>query len=261
MNEGARRQGNVIFALIFRELKTKQGQDGYGILSLVGVLLEPAVGVMAMSAFWYILKRQEIKGVHVVLFLTISMTAFAIVRRSLSSIPKTVRTSRAFFAFPSVKPFDAILARFIIECVLTMCGGLLLLFLSWWFLDLTIRMDRFIEGMGIFGLLLGIGFGTSLLIGVYGTRFPFVFTVLSNVSRALLFLSAVMHPVSELPHQAQGVISWNPLSHAMELIRGYLLGIQPFADVSIEYLVGFSLATLFLGFISYYVNRRKVIER
>ena len=45
MREGARRQSNVVFALIFRELKTKSGQDSYGLLSFVGIILEPAAAV------------------------------------------------------------------------------------------------------------------------------------------------------------------------------------------------------------------------
>ena len=111
LREGARRQGNVIFALIFRELKTKSGQDSYGILSLVGIILEPAISVMALSLFWYVMRRQEVYGVHIALFLVISATGFALIRRSFSSIPRTVKGSRSFYSYPSVKPIDTVAAR------------------------------------------------------------------------------------------------------------------------------------------------------
>ena len=77
------------------------------------------------------------------LFLTVSMTAFSIIRRSIATIPRTIKSNRAFYAFPNVKPFDAVAARFLIEFTLTIAGGGLLLFFIWWFLDLTIDMSQF----------------------------------------------------------------------------------------------------------------------
>jgi capsular polysaccharide transport system permease protein len=261
LREGARRQGNVIFALIFRELKTKSGQDSYGLLSFVGIVLEPAVTVITLSLFWYLLKRQEILGVHVALFVTVSVTGFAIVRRSFASIPRSVRSSRAFYAYPNVKPFDAILARFIVEFILTLMGGLLVLFLIWWFLDLKLEMSHFIDAMRIFGELVIFAFGIALVMGVYGTRFPFIMTVFSNVSRILFYISSVIHPTSDLPIEAQVWIAWNPFAHAMELGRLYLLNIAPFAGISETYLFFWSLSTLAFGFVAYYANRKKVLER
>ena len=261
LSEGARRQANVVFALIFRELKTRSGQDGYGLYSLAGIMIEPAVGTLIMTAFYYLLRRDEVQGIDIVLFLTVSMTSFTVVRRAIATIPRTIRSNRAFYAFPNVKPFDAVLARFILETVLTIMGGAVLLFLIWWFLDLAIDMDWFLHGFGIFAILLVWSFGISLFIGVYGTRFPVLFKAIQLASRGLMFLSAVVHPLSELPPEAQYYISWNPIAHGMELMRKYFLGMQPFQDVSLGYVVTWAAATLFLGFLSYYVNRRKVIER
>ncbi len=261
MREGARRQSNVIFALIFRELKTKSGQDSYGLLSFVGIILEPAATVIGLTLFWYLLKREEVLGVHVALFVTVSVTGFAIVRRSFSSIPKSVRSSRAFYAYPNVKPFDAVLARFIVEFVLTLLGGLLVLYLVWWFLDITVSMQHFIDGMRIFGELVAFAFGIALTMGIYGTRFPFIMTVFSNASRILFYTSSVIHPASDLPYEAQYWISWNPFAHANELGRFYLLNITPFDGISETYLFAWSLGTLTFGFVAYYANRKKVLER
>lgn len=261
MREGLRRQGNVVFALIFRDLKSRSGQDGYGLLSLAGIVLEPAMGVVALSAFWYLMKREEIQGVHVVLFLTVSMTGFSMFRRAIASVPKTIRGTRAFYAFPNVKPFDAVLARFVIELVLTVLGGAILLFLAWWFLDLAIYMDYFLEGMGVFAMLIAAAFGVSLFVGVYGTRFPMAFKGIQFMSRGLLFISAVMHPANELPAEAQDFLAWNPLVHYMEAMRGFFLGMDTFPALSFTYMTGFAAVSVFMGFISYYANRHKVIER
>ena len=261
MRQGSRRQGNVIFALIFRELKTKSGVDNYGLLSFAGIILEPAMDVIALTLFWYLMKITEVQGVHVALFVTVSVTGFAIVRRSLTSIPRTVKSSRAFYAYPNVKPFDAILARFIVELTLTLLGGLLVLFLLWWFLDLTLTIMHFVDAMRIFVELVCFTFGISLVVGIYGTRFPFIMTMFSYVSRVLFFTSSVIHPAADLPSDAQILIAWNPFAHAMELGRFYLLGIKPFDGISESYLFGWSITTLAFGFMAYYANRKKVLER
>lgn len=260
LREGARRQGNVIFALIFRELKQRTS-DGYGYLSLIGIIAEPAIGVVAVSIFWYIMRRQEVMGVHIILFLTVSITAFAIVRRSLSTIPKTVRTARSFYAFPKVKPFDAIVARFIIELTLTVFGGGVVLLAVYWFMDLAMSDQHLLEAMGVFGLLIMMAFGLSLLLGIYGTLYPIIGTVLSVTSRGLIFVSAVMHPASQLPPAAQVVIAWNPIAHGMELLRYYALGIPYYGHMSLYYLAGVCVTLLTLGFLAYYANRFRVLER
>ncbi len=261
LSEGGRRQGNVLFALIFREIKSRAGQDGYGLLSLVGVVMEPVIGTLVLTGFYYLIRRQEVQGIPIILFLAISMTAFAIVRRSIASIPRSIHSNRAFYAFPNVKPFDAIFASFILETLLTITGGVILLFLIWWFAGLTINMDWFLHGFGIFAMLLVFSFGLSLVIGVYGTRFPVINRVVQLLSRGLIFLSGVMHPVTELPPEAQVIIGWNPIATAMELLRQYTLGMTPFQDASIYYWSAWVAGTLFIGFLSYYVNRFKVIER
>lgn len=261
IREGSRRQGNVIFALLFRELKNKSGSEGYGLLSLVGILIEPVIAVLILAAFWYTLRRQEIQGVHVALFLAISYTPFSIFRRSITSVPRSIRASRSFYAFQSVKPIDAIIARYTLEMILTVIGGVVLVLILWWFLDLSLSSSMILEACGLFLAMIAGGLGVSLFIGVYGTRFPMVFKAIQLGGRGLLFISAVMHPASELPKEAQGVIAWNPIAHFEELFRSYLLGTTPFPDVSLSYFLFSMLTVLFLGLTSYYANRFKVLER
>ena len=261
IREGARRQGNVIFALIFRDIKSRSGQDGYGLFSLLGIMLEPAIGALVLTLFWYVLRRQEISGVHVALFVAVSYLPFSIVRRSISSVPKVIKTSRSFYAFQNIKPFDPVLARFILELTLVLVGGTVLLFGLWWFLDLAINFGELLPALGLLSMMVVFAFGLSLFIGVYGTHFPIVFKTIQFSSRGLLFLCAVLHPVDELPPEAQTFLSWNPIVHFEELLRGYLIGTKPFADASLSYISVVTISMIFLGFISYYVNRFKVIER
>ena len=71
----------------------------------------------------------------------------------------------------------------------------------------------------------------------------------------------MIHPASELPPEAQTFLAYNPLAHAMELLRLYALDIPAFPAVSFEYFAIFSISCLFMGFIGYYANRFKVLEQ
>lgn len=261
IREGWRKQTNVIFALLFRELKTRSKEEDYGILSIIGVVLEPAISVMALAGFWYILRRQEIMGVHVFLFVAVSMTSYSIVRRSMASVPRTMRSSRAFYAYPTVKPIDAVLARFILEATLTIIGGTMVFLFGWWFLDLTISTEQPLEALGIVVMLLLSTFGISLFLAVYGMKYPFILKLMPPLTRLLFITSAVIHPALELPASGQWYLSWNPIAHALELLRQYTLRMHSFPAVSLNYFASFCFISLFVGLISYYANRSKVIER
>lgn len=261
LREGARKQGGVVFALIFREVKSRSKNGNYGLLSLVAIALEPALYVLIMAAFWYAIRRQEIFGVHIFLFVAVSLTAFSMVRRSIASVPRSMRSSSAFYAYPNVKPFDAVLARFLLETALVFLGGGMVLLFGWWFLGLSISDEHLLEALGIFLMLIAAAFGLSLFFGVYGMIFPMVLTSLAFCTRGLFLLSAVINPAAALPPQVQWYLAFNPLAHAMELLRFYTLKIPPFPQVSFRYFAFFCLASLFMGLIAYYANRSRVLER
>ena len=262
MREGGRRQGNVLFALIFKELKSREGNDyRFGLYSLLVILFEPAIGVAVITTFWYLVRREEILGIHIALFVAVSYTPFGIIRRSLSSIPRALRGNQGFYAFQQVKPFDAIAAQFIIELVLTLCGGLIVMFCLWWFLDLAMNGDRIFQFLGILAMMAVAAFGLSLFLGVYGTLFPLISRVVRMMSMGLLMVCAVIHPLTELPSKVSYYLSWNPVANMEEYLRLYGLGITPDSNVTLTYPLGFTLTVLFLGFTGYYANRRKVLER
>lgn len=261
MREGARRQGNVIFALIFRDIKKRSGVDGYGLLTLLAVLFEPALGVAATATLWYFLRRQTVDGVPIVLFLAVSFTSFAVARRSLASVPRAIGSHRGFYSFPNVKPIDAVVARFTLELVLTIIGGTVVFFIVWWFSGATMRSDMLMSALRTMALLVTMSFGVSLFVGVYGTRFPLFFKTIQLLSRGLMITSAVFHRANEVPPKAQYLLSFNPIAHALELLRYELLGLTPFGGVSLKYLASWALVSLFVGMMSYYANRQKVLER
>lgn len=261
LREGVRREGNVLFALIFKEIKKRSGSEGYGLYSLIVNILEPAMVVATLMVFFYFIRRTESGGVHIAIFIAVSYIPFGIIRRSLATIPKAVKNNSAFYAYQQVKPFDSILARFLLEITLMLVGGMLVLFMLWWFLGLHIRDDGLPQTLAILLGMMATGLGLSLFFGTYGTIYPAIMRAISIFSRGLLLLSCVIHPMRDLQIAAGGLLLWNPLAHMEELIRYYALGMKPYPGVTITYPVGFMLTVLFLGFIAYFANRKELLKR
>ncbi len=258
LRTGAWRQANVIFALIFKELKSRMESESYG--GVIWVVLNPIQNVVVLAAFWYLIGRTEIGGIHIALFLAVGMVPFTIVRMCLSSIPAAIRSNRSFFNFQQVKPIDAVIARFALNVSLTIIGAALMFFLIAWFLGVFLRLDHLLEVMSLFILALAMGLGIALLVATYGTMYEPILKVLSFFSRPLLFLSAVFHPAGELPTAARYWLSWNPLVHIIEYLRHYALGMKVFPEADIAWPLVFTLIVLFLGITGYYGNRHRLIQ-
>jgi capsular polysaccharide transport system permease protein len=261
LREGGRKQANVVFALLFRDVRSRSKEDDYGVLSLIGIALEPAAFVLVFSLFFFLLRQDEVMGVPTFLYMGVSLTSFWIIRRSISTIPRAMRAARAFYSFPSVKPIDALLARYILEMALTIIGGFIVFFFLWWFMALTMSAHHILHALGIYLLLLLTALGLSLFIAVVGMRLPLILKATPLLTGFLFITSSVIHPAAELPAKAQYYVSFNPLAHAMELLRFYTLDMDCFPGASLRYFACFCLTCLFLGYVTYYANRSKVLER
>ena len=255
---GLRRQGNVILALIFKEFRKRAAA---GRLGLVWVILDPVSKIIILSLFWYLIKRTEIAGVNVALFIAVAVVPYSIVYRSLSSIAGAMGASQAFYSYPQVKPIDALIARFALDMCLLMIGAGLIFFGLAWFFDLHINLQNIMPFGSILLLAMALGFGVCLFNATYGSLYEGYSKVLSFFYRPLIFVSAVFYTPNDLPAQARYIISWNPIAQLIEYARYYALGIRLFPEASIAYPAVCALVALFMGFIAYYANRFRLLER
>ena len=257
---GLRRQANVVFALVFKEFKTQSGSRRSA-LGLLWVLLEPAAQTVLLSAFWYMLRREQIGGVNIMLFVAVGAIPYSIIQRSLGGIPRALKANEAFYNYQQVKPIDSVIARFILEWLLLMAGGAMTLFLLAWYMELVISFDRLLELAGMLLLASALGFGAALMLATYGMLYDAVNRVAAVVSRALMFVSAVFYSVAELPTAARQAIAWNPAAQIVEYARHYALGTHLFREADLRYAMASALVAVFLGLTGYYANRQRLMEK
>jgi capsular polysaccharide transport system permease protein len=103
--------------------------------------------------------------------------------------------------------------------------------------------------VAFFGLwLVGLGFG--LMTSVIGELIPEVGNIIGFVMTPLYFASGVMVPIAAVPQPYREWLLLNPLVHGLDAAR---LGFAPYYHavngLSIAYLYGFALVTIFLGLV------------
>lgn len=258
MGTALRRQGNVILALMFKEFRSRASR---GRLGLFWVILDPVTKIIVLSLFWYLVRRTEISGVHVALFIAVAVVPFTIVSRSLASIASAIGSNQAYYNYPQVKPIDALIARFLLDMWLLAMGAAAIFFALDWFMGLHINLQNILPFVGVLVLAMALGFGVSLFTGTYSSLYESFSKVQSLFNRPLLLISAVFYTPNDLPAQARYFISWNPIAQLIEYARYYALGIPLFPEASIVYPAVCALVALFLGFIAYYANRFRLLER
>ena len=258
MGTALRRQGNVILALMFKEFRSRASR---GRLGLFWVILDPVTKIIVLSLFWYLVRRTEISGVHVALFIAVAVVPFTIVSRSLASIASAIGSNQAYYNYPQVKPIDALIARFLLDMWLLAMGAAAIFFALDWFMGLQINLQNILPFVGVLVLAMALGFGVSLFTGTYSSLYESFSKVQSLFHRPLLLISAVFYTPNDLPAQARYFISWNPIAQLIEYARYYALGIPLFPEASIVYPAVCALVALFLGFIAYYANRFRLLER
>lgn len=251
-------QTSVMLGLLVREYSFKIGDSRIG---WFWILTEPIVQVAALSALWYLARVQTIMDVPVALFITTGLITYAFFRECITYVPRIVSQSTHLFDFRQVKPFDAILARFILNTLLTLVAAVLFLVALWWFFDYDIAPARPMELIGTILILAAGSLGLALLLSVFGTLYDSVRRGAEYATRPLFFLSGVFFAYQQLPMQAQDVLKWNPAMQYITLIRCYMFGHEIPRGISPEIMSFVSLALLAGGMIFYYAYRIKLVQK
>lgn len=255
---GLKHQSNVILALMFKDFRSRASS---GRLGLLWIILDPITKILFMSLIWWLSGRTEIAGINVALFIAVAIIPFTIVSRSLTGTAAAITANQAYYNYPQVKPIDALIARFILDTVILILGSMLIFFGMSWFFNLHINLHNILPIISILLVTMALGFGIALFNGTYGCIYDGYSKFVSFFSRPLIFVSAIFYTPNDLPAQARYYLSWNPIAQLVEYLRYYALGVRLFPEASITYPITVAVIALFLGFIAYYPNRFRLLER
>jgi len=258
LRRGLKHQSNVILALMFKDFRSRASS---GRLGLMWIIVDPMTKILFMSAMLWLSGRVEVAGVNVALFVAVAIIPFTIISRSMGSVAASITANQAFYNYPQVKPIDALIARFVLDTVIFLLGAIVIFFGFSWFFDLHLNLHNILPIILILLVTMALAFGLALFNGTYGCLYDGYAKIASFFSRPLIFISAIFFTPNDLPAEARYYLSWNPIAQLVEYLRHYALGIRLFPEASMTYTILFSLIALFLGFLAYYPNRFKMLER
>ncbi|MFM5063643.1 ABC transporter permease [Aeromonas caviae] len=246
---------DVTFGLLIRELKTRFGSYWLG---YAWALLDPLLIIGAFSLIFGIRGSSGFGGAPAPLFITASYLPFLFFRNVVGKLQSAVSANMGLFCYRQVTPFATFVARFMLETMIGMIVGCILaLGLLWLGFD-AIPADPLQVLLGYL-LLMVFSFSLGIVFCVASSLVPEANKFLGLLMMPLMLISCVMNPLMAIPSQYQHWFLWNPLVHAVELIRcGWIEGfISP--NVSWAYLSGVTLLLLTFAMSCYRLSHRRLI--
>ncbi len=212
----AQTQWRVICALIIRETRTRFGDStlGYG-----WALLEPILHILMLSSVFAVLMhgRPPI-GTQFFIFYYTGIVPYHIFVHSSSAMTYAVTANGPLLQLPDVDPFDAILARGLLELATDIIVAVILL-----------------AGFGAIGLatlpadLSGVA-AAAAAVWLLGCGCGFVNAVINafckswdkiwaQLTRVLYFCSGIFYVPGMMPDWIRDLLAWNPVLHAVDWFR------------------------------------------
>jgi capsular polysaccharide transport system permease protein len=194
-----------------------------------------------------VLRVRTIGGIETAIWIMAGVLSFLVFRRT-GAQSMNAKGGKTLFANPQIRPVDPVLVSAGLEGFLMLIVTVILLAGAWMFGLEVVPTDPLAVMEALLGMwLLGVGFG--LIGSVANQLIPPIGAVMSFTLRPLYFLSGVMFPVTLIPYPYLDWIMMNPLVHGLEAAR---LGFAPYyhvtSELSIAYLYGWALVSLFFGF-------------
>jgi len=251
---------DVIFALFIREIKTRFGAYRLG---LAWAFLEPVAFILVLSAIRSFRSSGGLFGgesysIPFPVFFMLGYVPFQFFSKLLTQGAASVNANRGLFNYRQVRPIDAILARTLLEMLIFSSVMLIFLMVFWWFgFNATIADPaQFFMVYAVLGIF-GCGIGMILCVGQM--RFPELGKVIPLFTRPLFFISGVFFSLNDIPSQYHQYLLWNPVLHAIELIRYACYPSYNVDAVSFGYLAMSALFAVFFGLALYRLDWKRMV--
>ncbi len=242
-----------IGALMLREMATTYGKSPGG---YIWAVLEPVAGIAVLTfAFSFLFATPPI-GTSFELFYATGTLPFFMFTTICNRVGTAMVFSKSLLSYPAVTFVDAIIARFLVNFLTELLVFYLVVTAILSLFDTRTVLDvRDIALSLSLTALFGLAMGT--LNSYLFLRFHVWHVFWSVISRPLFMISGVFFIYDALPPLLQEYLWYNPLIHAVGLMRAGFYPSYAGDYISVLYMVGVSLALLLLGLrlLSWHIRR------
>jgi capsular polysaccharide transport system permease protein len=211
------------------------------------LLAEPVFHIIYLVLVFTVIRVRTVGGIDTTVWLITGMLAFFMFRRTGIQVMNAISANQALFTYRQVKPVDTLLVRGGLEGLLMILIVSILLGAAALFGHSVVPADPLAVLEAFFGLwLVGMGFG--LVTSVASELVPELGRVINFVMMPMFILSGVIFPLSALPQPYRDWLLLNPVAHGLEAVRlGFAPHYHAVPELSIAYIYGFALVSIFLG--------------
>lgn len=246
-------------ALFLREAVARISADRVAWLWL---LAEPIVHVALLVWVRTLIGRVLIiPGVDYIPWLVVGITMFIMFRNQMNRGMEAISANRGLFAYRQVQPVDTVIARCGLEGMLSTLVFILIVCL-FSLAGYQLLPHHPLKVLHIWFTVWAFGTGIAMFFSAVVTSVPEAGKFIRMLMFPLYFLSGVMIPVQYFPHDLQQYLLYNPMLHAIELMRtGMFEAYRPVNGVSVIYLHYWVWGSLFIGLLLQLRFRQRLLSQ
>ncbi len=246
----------VILALMLRELESSDSRTSLGFL---WAIIDPIATITLMSVVFGIISRTPPVGTNFPLFYMTGVVPFGIYATLAAKSSGALRFNKNLLSFPSVKPIDAIFARFLLNFFIEVAVFLILTFVIIYFWSLNPHIKPLLAIQAIL-MASALGLGIGCFNAVLFLLVPTYDNVWSIITRPVMLASGVLIPINSIPQPYAGWLWWNPIAHPVELMRAAFYPEVTTANVDPIYVVSISVVAFAIGMVMLHSHVRDAME-
>ena len=246
-----------IAALILREMGARYGRTPGG---YVWALLEPLGMILILGFAWSLLARSPGLGTSFFLFKGTGMLILHMFTTLGNQVGRAMLFSKALLFYPRMTWMDAILARFLLNTLVTTAVMVVILTGIMIYEDIRTVLDwgRIAQAVALTAL---VGLGVGCLNCYLFQRFPVWQTIWAIVTRPLFLISGVIIVYEDLPQLAQQVLWYNPILHLTGIMRDGFYPIYTPQYISLVYIGLWIVIPMVVGLLLLRQYHRDLLNR
>jgi capsular polysaccharide transport system permease protein len=251
---GLKTQGNVIGALILRELHTRYGRDNVGVIWLV---LEPMMLAIAIALIHSRSPTHFGADMKPVPFTLLGYCNFIMFRGIIGRSEGALEANLTLLYHRTVSIFDVVLSRALLEAAGTTFSFILLIGLAVATGMANPPERPFMLVIGIL-CLFALCLACSMCVVAITHERRTAGRLIHPITYILLPLSGAFYVMEWLPHRVTDVLQWIPLVTIFELIRyGWFRSAGP-TYIFPGYIAGWIIVPFLLGLLGLKVLRARI---
>ncbi len=248
-------QFDVVHALILRETRTRFGAHQLGYL---WAIIEPALWIATLYTIFAVLDRRTPAGMPLISFLLTGLIPYQLFISTVNRVGVAIGSNRALLFYPQVRPLELVVARATLEFATSIAVFSLFILGDSLAMQQWPRIEDPLMVVLGFALAMGFGLGLGLIFCALSVVSKLAERIRSPMMRPLFWCSGIFFTANDLPSEARDYLLYNPLLHAVELIRdGWFISYQA-RHADIGYVLIWIAALVLIGLLFERVARRRI---